>query len=299
MKRQVVPIVPGNGNSKHSPSTEKKKQISPSKHWVFTLNNYTEAEIVEFLADSSIVPGIRYVFQEEIGEDTGTPHLQGYVCFSTKARPKSKFTSNRIWWEKCRKVKASIDYAQKVETRKPGGRIWKQGIKIIKAIKCLKSEDLYEYQKTIEKLIQEEPDERSIYWFWEPVGKVGKSVFCKYLVVKHHALILSGKGADMKYGVMKYVEKTGAYPEILILDIPRCCEGYISHSGIEEVKNGCFFSPKYESGMVIGNCPHIVCFANFYPAVSKMSADRWKIFDIIDGEAFENNEGEDFGDLDV
>ena len=76
-----------------SKSSKKKsgntRQISPSKHWCFTLNNYSMDDIkVLKNTDSSIVP--RYVFQEEIGEE-GTPHLQGYINFNKKVRPMGFF----------------------------------------------------------------------------------------------------------------------------------------------------------------------------------------------------------------
>ena len=65
----------GVGNTK--PPCNKKKQISCSKHWCFTLNNYTSEDISKISSNSSIV---LYVFQEETGEN-GTKHLQGYIEF--------------------------------------------------------------------------------------------------------------------------------------------------------------------------------------------------------------------------
>ncbi len=38
-----------------------------------------------------------------------------------------------------------------------------------------------------------------------------------------------------------------------------------------------FFSSKYESGMCLGNCPHLLIFANFKPDLSNMSLDRWVV----------------------
>jgi len=265
----------GSGNTRLPP---KKKQISPSKHWRFTFNNYTETDIKELISNSSN-SSIIYVFQEEIAPSTGTPHLQGHMSFPDKVRPKNLF-STKLSWRKSTKVKQSIAYASDPKKRKPGGRIWNQGIKIKKPIKILDATKLYNWQKKIIDVIIAEPNDRTIYWYWETIGCVGKSTFCKYLVVKHEALILSGKGSDMKYGIVKYVEKHGDYPEIIILDIPRSCEGYISWAGIEEIKNACFFSPKYEADMVVGNCPHLICFANFKPDTSKISEDRWDITEI-------------------
>jgi len=89
------------------------RQISPSKHWVFTLNNHTLENINEILECSSIK---RYSFQEETGEN-GTPHLQGYLEFVTKKRPKSIFKNFNAHWEKCRNIKLAIAYTQKDDTR--------------------------------------------------------------------------------------------------------------------------------------------------------------------------------------
>jgi len=56
---------------------------SRAKRWVFTLNNYTEEEL---LALHHIDGHVDYlVFAKEVGEN-GTPHLQGYVCFPDQKR---------------------------------------------------------------------------------------------------------------------------------------------------------------------------------------------------------------------
>jgi len=46
---------------------------------------------------------------------------------------------------------------------------------------------------------------------------------------------------------------------------------------LESIKNGLFFSGKYESTQVVMNSPHLIIFANEPPDKSKMSADRWHI----------------------
>lgn len=52
-----------------------------SKHWCFTINNYTC-----ILTEMPPIPDLVYVvYQEEIGEK-GTPHLQGYLQFSAQKR---------------------------------------------------------------------------------------------------------------------------------------------------------------------------------------------------------------------
>lgn len=50
-----------------------------AKNWTFTVNNY------DSLLDPSLWPHVVYcIYQEEVGEQEGTPHLQGYVSFEKK-----------------------------------------------------------------------------------------------------------------------------------------------------------------------------------------------------------------------
>ena len=66
-------------------------------------------------------------------------------------------------------------------------------------------------------------------------------------------------------------------PRGIIWDIPRSAEGHISYGSMEDLKNGLFFSPKFESKQCV--CPpmHILVFANHEPNQAKMSADRWSV----------------------
>lgn len=272
--KNSVPVVPdGEGNTNSSPSSNPPKvSISPAKNWCFTYNNYTDVPMFQNLLLSLCS---KFVFQEETGEN-GTEHLQGYCEFKKKERPKSVIKIDKIHWEITRDVKASIAYCSKVDTRT--GKIYKSNIIIPKPLKIIN--ELRSWQEDIVNIIDSDPDDRKIYWFWENTGGVGKTVFCKYLVHLHGALVLSGKAADMKYGIIKFIEKHFCYPEIIVFDIPRSNLEFLSYTGLEEVKNGLFFSSKYESDMVIGNSPHVICFANEKPELDKVSKDRWIVREI-------------------
>lgn len=251
---------------------KKKKQIDASKHWCFTWNNYSKSDI-EMICASSVK---QYVFQEETGEE-GTPHLQGYICNETRIRPMSLGWPKQIHWEPCTHIRASILYCQKKDTRT--GKQYFKGIVRIREVKIITK--LREWQQKIVDLVTSDcEDDRSINWYWEEKGNVGKSALVKYLCVKHNAIVCSGKSADMKYMISKYMEKHGTGPEIVIFDVPRTCMNYISYTGIEEIKNCCFSSSKYESNMVIIPDLHILCFANSEPETSSMSMDRWKITEL-------------------
>ncbi len=129
-------------------------------------------------------------------------------------------------------------------------------------------------------IIKEPPDDRTIYWFWEEVGNVGKSAFCKYLHVHHEATTSSGKSKDMFHGITKYDENMGYPPEIILIDVPRSNLEFVNYTAIEAIKNGYFFSGKYESAEFCMNPPHIFIFANVKPKMHCMSLDRWHIEEI-------------------
>lgn len=265
----LVPLVPGDiGNN---------RQISPSKHWCFTYNGHIDLSVIEDFSTICSNSSKKWVFQEEIGETTGNHHLQGYICFNKKVRPLSTtFKKYTIHWSKCRNIQASIGYCSDPEKRKPMGEIRYEGIHLTSMVKVICEQDFYTWQKDVVDRIKED-DDRTIYWIWDREGNVGKSALVKYLCLKANAILLSGKGSDMKYGIVKYFEQKGHYPALILIDIPRTSLDYVSYSAIEEIKNGCFFSGKYEGSMCIFNCPQIVCFANDKPKTEKMSLDRWRI----------------------
>uniref|UniRef100_UPI004047B8EC hypothetical protein n=1 Tax=Aliarcobacter sp. TaxID=2321116 RepID=UPI004047B8EC len=265
-----------------------KQRVSPSIHWVFTLNNYEKEELdylIEFMGNGSIE---KYMMQEEIGEN-GTPHIQGYISFKKKCRPLETIKLKRIHWEKCNNIEASINYCRKEESR--NGKQW-TNIKEKKELKILKPKDLYKWQLDILDIVNKEPDDRTIYWIWEDVGGAGKTQFCKYLIHHHKAALIAGKSNDCKHGIICYEQLNKEYPELVIYDVPRCNMDYVSYDTLECIKNGLFFSGKYETAQVMFNSPHVFVFSNEPPNLGKMSMDRWVIIDIgINQAPAPNSEG--------
>lgn len=248
------------------------KQISPSKHWFLTLNNYSKEDIIVFSSDSSIE---RYCFQEEIG-DSGTPHLQGHFEFKKKIRPLGHFKdmlSNHPRWEKTKHRRAAIEYCSKLDSR--NGKTYIKGFpkSLFRKINVLSEDNLYDWQKEVLSIVREVPDDRTIHWYWDVSGGKGKSALVKYLVVNEHAIKVSGKGSDIKY----MLAKCELPPDIVIYDIPRQSKNYVNYAVMEEIKDEVFCSSKYESLMIQMPAPHVICFANFEPDFGMMSVDRWKV----------------------
>lgn len=254
-------------------------QISPARNWCFTYNNHT-LEIASSISSICSKYCDKYVFQEEKGSE-GTPHLQGYLRFKTKRRPWSLFPDKHIHWEITRSPRASVTYCSDKNKRLDGGRIWAGGIPELEMVnvKTICRSDFYKWQSRVLELLKNQSD-RSILWIYEAKGNTGKSSLVKYLAVHESAIVLSGKAADIKYGIVKFYEQHRRYPNLICVDVPRTRREFLQYSAIEEVKNGCFFSGKYEGMMCVFNNPTIVCFSNSMPDLKSMSRDRWDIYEI-------------------
>lgn len=261
-----------------SGSREKKggnTRLPSSKTWCFTWNNYfNELKNKDGLDGfASFIGGLGvYVFQEEKG-DSGTEHLQGCIKFHDKCRPMEKIKYKSIHWEKCINWESSKKYCSKEDTR--NGDIYTNIDKTTKP--NIRVHEPYGWQLDVLDIVTQVPDERSIHWFWSEKGGIGKTTLCKYLAVKHDALIIDGTASDMKYIVACCKE----YPKLCILNIPRQ-KSALSYAGLEAVKDGCFASTKYEGKMVLGDCPHVIVFANWEPDTDtdNLSSDRWIITEI-------------------
>lgn len=256
-------------------------RVNPCKNWVFTLNNYTEENITELLTHKKISGAKKYMFQREIGE-SGTPHLQGFIVFSTKIRPLSLKLCKKIHWEKMKgTVLDNIKYCSKSETK--NGCCYYKGCKPFKEVITIQKEQFYEWETDLLNIIQNDDSDRTIHWIWENTGGVGKSSFAKWLGVHEQAVICSGKAADMKFMISSR-QLAGNPTDLIIFDVPRCKVNRICYDGMEEIKNGFFCSSKYESSMTIMNSPTILVFANEEPKYEMISADRWKVYNILDNK---------------
>lgn len=258
------------GNTESSSSCVNNK-IDNNQHiyWCFTYNNYSleQCELL-FGALKSICDWI--VFQEEVGE-RGTQHLQGTIKLKKRTRLSNlKKIDGNIHWEVTKQITASVAYCSRKNKR--CGKLFTHGFTIDKQITV---SEPYGWQLEVMKIIKNKPDNRSIYWFYDKKGNIGKTTLCKYLVVKHNAIMLCGKSNDMYHMLSKFND-----PTLICVDIPRSSNEYINYGAIEQIKNGLVFSGKYEGSQLVFDCPHVIVFSNELPDTDKMSIDRWKIFNI-------------------
>ena len=222
-----------------------------------------------------------YVIGKEIAPETGTPHLQGYVTSGSRGdkwRWSELKLCKEIHWEK-RKFPEhyNIKYCMK------DGDFTIRGLKLPRELKLITPS--YSWEQEILEIINKEPDDRTIYWYWSREGNMGKTCFCKYLTVTHGAIPLAGKGADVRNGIVEYTKKNGETPDLCVFPIPRSYDTtYLSYEALENIKDMYFYSGKYEGAAICGPSPHLIVFANEPPHLEKCSADRWAVVEITDKE---------------
>lgn len=292
---QMEHIHIGRGNTNNSSSTKKRS-------WILTINNPTDEDwqqLDELNLDEKVKD---LIAQDEIGKE-GTEHIQMFINWNnarTFNSMKKLFPKAHIEFVKDF-IKAA-EYCMKEESRNPLGK----NIKKIESKTLLKlahgtmeqthstivngtrdpleEKEPYNWQKEIIELVEQDPDERTIHWYWDSKGCSGKTTLAKHLVINNDDILFcTGSAKDVKYMVSTWINnnKYERHPHMIIFNFVRSFEkDYISYQAIEEVKDGIFMSSKYESNMIVYNPPHVICFSNSPPNIEKLSKDRWNIKEI-------------------
>lgn len=267
----------GNTYTKTSQRQNREKEV---KKYCFTLNNYTEEEYKELKI--RLNPLGNWILGKEVGE-SGTPHIQGFILLSKKKSWSSfvkHVNNNRLHIEQCKgSTEQNVNYCSK-DNNFESNFVEKKYIEEI--------DELYPWEIEINNILSTPPDKRTLYYYFEPDGCKGKTTYQKYVYTHFDkCIILSGKGADMKNGIISYFNANKFLPQIVLINIPRDAKDFVSWTGIEEIKDMMFYSGKYEGGCICGKCPHVIMFSNSPPPINKVSADRWKVFEIKNNVAIE------------
>lgn len=276
-------------SSSASPAKKKgtkvtKKRDSAAARWCFTWNNPKEAP---WLRDKLIPICKKFVFQREIG-DEGTEHFQGAIWLKKKTRFSAlKKIDVAIHWEKMNNEEGSEKYCQKSATSL--GEIVKYGfpadIETITKLRC--------WQEELYHILSRKPDSRHIYWIIDKDGNAGKTEFVRWYAIKHRDEAIcanAGNGKDVANLLKNFAEvkDIGSF-RVFLYNMAR--DSQISYRMLEGMKDGMMTNVKYEAATLIFNRPHVVVMSNEEPEYDKLSADRWIVYTIENGELtqFEHN----------
>lgn len=121
-------------------------------------------------------------------------------------------------------------------------------------------------------------DDRKILWVYDKPGAKGKSFLTDYLLYNNSACFFNGGRA---------CDIAQAYngEDIVIFDLPRTTvdsdgKDWSPYRIMEMFKDGRLFSSKYQSKMKIFGSKKVVVFANYLPDKSKLSSDRWDVWNL-------------------
>lgn len=250
------------------------------RQWCFTLNNWSEVELVSLTQWVEEV-GAKYIFAKEVGE-SGTPHIQGYIHFKNQTYGRTcKSKCYRAHWAKCATKRGKLTEEQiqmnnLIYCSKEGN--YTTNLFVPKTLKVLSRAQLYWWQAFIEDMVcGKEADDRTVWWFWDKNGCKGKTAFMKYLAHNYEYVTWSActKSADivMKANVIKCV---------YLLNFVRAQKNFEPWIAIEQLKDGMVSDAKLkkESRDVMMNSPWVICFCNSEPDFEMLSLDRWRVVDI-------------------
>lgn len=291
--------------------------MSRARNWIFTVNNYTDADIAIF---NQLVPDTaKYVvYGKEVGE-SGTPHLQGYVQFKAQLRLAScKKVHPTCYWDAARGTpEENLEYCSKqgdhyefgtavkkaqrsdidafkeavssgennmITLREEHSMICakypgfvRQYLSDHRPLPAVKTHPLYSWQSGLIALLRLEPNDREIIFVVDTTGNSGKSWFCDY-----YSRVCYDDAQILEMGKKADVALTiNPDMRVYFFDLTREHVEHMNYSLLESLKNARLFSPKYESHMVfLSRVPHVVVMMNQEPDMSKLSYDRYKIINV-------------------
>ena len=233
-----------------------RKQISPSKNWCFTVHNYDDS-VINYLVRVIKNTCDAGFFAEELGAEGLTPHLQGFVRFTQRKRPKSVFDKmDTIYWEKARgSIQQNLDYCTK-ETSLTFGH----GLPRVPRVYTYT--DLFPAQRAVVDFLQTQSDDRSIGVVHAGYAK-GKTSLARHIVyhmngvilptTKRHALSVASSYPDKYVFLIDLSAEESSDPPTEFFEM------------IESLKNGLYCSAFGTKGTRchIADFPHVLIFSNY------------------------------------
>jgi len=272
VKSCEISEISGESNT-NPPEIIKEKEVQ-RKYWAFTFFYNDATNQIDMIKRFEIT-FIKGCFGRELCPTSNRPHWQGFATARGKgyrfSQLKKQYPSIH-WSPTYANEEQNLAYCKKDGDYHQWG--YPRPVATIS--------ELRPWQKSAFDMLQTVPDGRSIIWISDAgIGNVGKSSFCKYMLVHHNATYIDN---CKKSDIYNHISNTDMDKcSTVLIDIPRNCGNQCSYSAIESILNGIIFNSKYECSMKVFNAVHVMVFSNCYPEKSKLSQDRWKCYEIRDG----------------
>jgi hypothetical protein len=118
-----------------------------------------------------------------------------------------------------------------------------------------------------------------VIWYHDEEGGAGKTFLAKHLGKYHPATFFSTKASAYHVATMlaKFLEANRNHIALAIFNFTRQQEDHKIYECLESIKDGAMTAVKYVGESMFFESPHVVVFANYMPAIKKMTLSRWDI----------------------
>lgn len=238
----------------------------------------------------------KYAFQLEEG-DSGYLHLQGRGSLIKKRRPSELV--KLLWEDEDTKgihvspttnevVQAGeMFYVMKADTRVEGP--WTDRDEEIYIPYQYRNIMLYPWQTSVVESAKAMCS-RTVNCVVDITGSSGKSTVAAICCLLHKGIRIPAVNDHEKLLASVcdiLTAKHERQPGVIFIDLPRYMDKKRMHgifSAIEEIKNGHAYDMRYHYKEWWYDSPAVWVFTNTYPDTSALSQDRWKLWNICDGE---------------
>lgn len=246
----------------------------------------------EFVSIMKGIGATSVIVQTELCPTSARKHYQASALFKkgkvrlTEKLSRTKY-KNLCHTEPLIDIDKSLEYCTKPETRVPGTEPINWNWPRPKPTECLVPLDtirplqqLRPWQAQLMRMLRRTPDARKILWIVDSEGGAGKSALVRHLTdCWLDAVIVSGKKDNIFNQLLTLANTSDQVFGVIMYDVPRCASDFVSYDSVEKIKDGMFYSGKYEGGVCkFSGHPHVVVFSNQMPKLHEMSVDRWAIF---------------------
>ena len=136
---------------------------------------------------------------------------------------------------------------------------------------------LYHWQYAVLETLFGQND-REILWVCDKDGNNGKTFISHLLNICYNYLLCDG---SVNTRDMAFLLPDNDIPGACI-DVCRAAGNQLDFMSLENLKNGYVISGKYAGKVIRFVSPNILILSNFYPDITRLSADRWRVLTLGD-----------------